>query len=78
MSRYPQRVTKAKAAPRASPAPGNLPANIGPAIPLGGQRKKDPATNQKEIVIDIAALHGKGYPAPVALNTGDPAMNKNN
>ena len=78
MSRYPQRVTKAKVAPRASPAPGNLPANIGPAIPLGGQRKKDPVTNQKEIVIDIAALHGKGYPAPVALNTGDPAMNKNN
>ena len=78
MSRYPQRVTKTKVAPRASPAPGNLPANIGPAIPLGGQRKKDPATNQKEIVIDIAALHGKGYPAPVALNTGDSAMNKNN
>ena len=25
---------------------------------------------QKEIVIEIAALKGKGYPAPVALNTG--------
>jgi hypothetical protein len=25
---------------------------------------------QKEIVIQIAALRGKGYPAPVALDTG--------
>jgi lipoprotein-anchoring transpeptidase ErfK/SrfK len=25
---------------------------------------------QKEVVIEIAALQGKGYPAPVALNTG--------
>ena len=28
------------------------------------------AKNQKEIVIEIAALKGKGYPAPVALDTG--------
>jgi hypothetical protein len=26
--------------------------------------------NQKEVVIEIAALAGKGYPAPVALDTG--------
>ena len=26
--------------------------------------------NQKEIVIEIGALKGKGYPAPVALDTG--------
>ncbi len=40
--------------------------------------KKSPATktmaraakNQKEIVIEIAALTGKGYPAPVDLDTG--------
>jgi hypothetical protein len=40
--------------------------------------KKSPATkpipragkNQKEIVIEIAALKGKGYPAPVDLDTG--------
>jgi hypothetical protein len=25
---------------------------------------------QKEVVIDVAALHGKGYPAPVNLDTG--------
>jgi lipoprotein-anchoring transpeptidase ErfK/SrfK len=28
------------------------------------------AKNQKEIVIEIGALKGKGYPAPVALDTG--------
>lgn len=28
------------------------------------------AKNQKEIVIEIAALKGKGYPAPVAFDTG--------
>jgi lipoprotein-anchoring transpeptidase ErfK/SrfK len=28
------------------------------------------AKNQKEVVIEIAALAGKGYPAPVALDTG--------
>jgi lipoprotein-anchoring transpeptidase ErfK/SrfK len=29
-----------------------------------------PTKNQKEIVIEIAALQGKGYPAPVAFDTG--------
>jgi hypothetical protein len=28
--------------------------------------------NRKEIVIDIASLSGKGYPAPKDLNTGAP------
>jgi len=28
--------------------------------------------NQKEIVIDVASLNGKGYPAPKDLNTGAP------
>ena len=35
------------------------------------------AKNQKEIVIEIGALQGKGYPSPVALDTGSgktPAM----
>jgi len=26
--------------------------------------------NQKEIVVEIGALQGKGYPAPVAFDTG--------
>ena len=34
-------------------------------------KKTNPAAkNQKEIVIEIGALQGKGYPAPVALDTG--------
>jgi hypothetical protein len=28
------------------------------------------AKNQKEVVIEIEALRGKGYPSPVALDTG--------
>jgi hypothetical protein len=28
------------------------------------------AKNQKEIVIEIGALQGKGYPSPVAFDTG--------
>ena len=28
------------------------------------------AKSQKEIVIEIGALKGKGYPAPVAFDTG--------
>ena len=31
---------------------------------------------QKEIVIEIAALRGKGYPAPVAFDTGGGAAKK--
>jgi hypothetical protein len=42
------------------------------------RQKKSPATktmpraakNQKEIVIEIAELKGKGYPTPVDLDTG--------
>ena len=33
-------------------------------------RKTTVAKNQKEIVIEIGALQGKGYPSPVALDTG--------
>jgi len=35
-----------------------------------GKKTTAVAKNQKEIVIEIAALNGKGYPAPVALDTG--------
>jgi len=48
------------------------------ASPANSKDKKSSATkkspraarNQKEIVIEIAALQGKGYPAPVDLDTG--------
>lgn len=33
-------------------------------------KEKRPAKNQKEVVIEIARLIGKGYPAPVDLDTG--------
>lgn len=32
--------------------------------------EKKIAKNQKEIVVELAGLHGKGYPAPVNLDTG--------
>ncbi|HJZ81526.1 MAG TPA: L,D-transpeptidase [Pyrinomonadaceae bacterium] len=35
-----------------------------------GKNQKAVARNQKEIVIEIAALKGKGYPAPASLDTG--------
>ena len=43
------------------PAPGAKPADV---------RETKTIKGQKEVVIDIAALRGKGYPAPVNLNTG--------
>jgi hypothetical protein len=41
----------------------------------GGTKSESPKVTrtikgQKEVVIDIAALHGEGYPAPVELNAG--------
>jgi lipoprotein-anchoring transpeptidase ErfK/SrfK len=53
-----------------------------PAVPPGsslslaesksnaGKKPTAIAKNQKEVVIEIAALQGKGYPAPVDLDTG--------
>ena len=72
MSRYPKKAAKAKPTIAASPSPTNSPSAV-PTEP----RKKDTPANQKEIVIDIAALRGKGYPMPVALNTGGATAIKN-
>jgi len=33
-------------------------------------KKPTVVKNQKEVVIEIAALKGKGYPSPVAFDTG--------
>ena len=74
MSRYPKNSAKAKLTKSsAAPSPLNSPANTKSAIASVESYKKETTANQKEIVIDIAALRGKGYPAPVALNTGSPA-----
>lgn len=37
---------------------------------VAGQKPPAVVKNQKEIVIEIAALQGKGYPSPVAFDTG--------
>lgn len=55
-----------------------LPQSAGPSPSPTTSEKKSAATkatpratkNQKEIVIEIAALKGKGYPAPADLDTG--------
>jgi hypothetical protein len=56
---------------------GSLSTSPSPAAsPFPADKKstgaKTPRTskNQKEVVIEVAALAGKGYPAPVALDTG--------
>lgn len=41
-----------------------------PAAKAAAARTARINKNQKEVVIEIAALAGKGYPAPVALDTG--------
>jgi hypothetical protein len=64
----------AQTAPLATPSPAKQSASASPMT----SEKKSTATkatpratkNQKEIVIEIAALKGKGYPAPVDLDTG--------
>ncbi len=72
----------ADGAPDASPSPtaeaGNKNANNKNANNKNANNKTDAESGkvtrtvkgQKEIVIQIAALRGKGYPAPVALDTG--------
>ena len=79
MSRYPKRAPKARSQKtNPSKSLGNLPAVLDFTIASLDSRQKEAGANQKEIVIDIAALRGKGYPAPVALNTGSPIAGKNN
>jgi hypothetical protein len=41
--------------------------------PVSKGRAIQGAKGAKEVVIDVAALHGKGYPAPVALDDGQPS-----
>ena len=71
MSRHPQSTAAAKSATIApSPASGTTPttnkADKNTAVP----KAKPIAKNQKEVVIEIAALKGKGYPAAVNFDTG--------
>ena len=58
--------------PKESPSPIASPRSSSPAERKSNSGKKTTAVvkNQKEVVIEIAALKGKGYPSPVAFDTG--------
>ena len=84
MSRHPQKETATSKT--AVNAPGKAAGNVSPAASplaaanatpdkaekkLAAVRVKTPiGKNQKEVVIELAVLKGKGYPAPVNLDTG--------
>ena len=60
---------------RGNPADGQPAASPTPTPGKGANRNTNvretkTVKGQKEVVIDIAALRGKGYPAPVSLDTG--------
>lgn len=71
MSRHPKPVAISKLSPGASPAasPNTTPDKTDKKAGAA-QVKKPIGKNQKEVVIELAALKGKGYPAPVNLDTG--------
>ena len=58
--------------PKASPSANPAARSFSPAErkASASTKMKTIAKNQKEVVIEIAALQGKGYPAPVAFDTG--------
>jgi type II secretory pathway pseudopilin PulG len=56
--------------PSASPGPAADNKNKSKNANTGGERVTRTVKGRKEIVLDIAALQGKGYPAPVNLDTG--------
>ena len=69
MSLHPKKI----ATPKPTPMPTNL--NAADRKAFAAERKAEAERqrklrNQKEIVIDIPSLRGKGYPAPKDLNTG--------
>jgi hypothetical protein len=57
---------------QAAPSPKGLANSSSTAAEKKATATKTPRAvkNQKEIAIEIAALKGKGYPAPVDLDTG--------
>jgi L,D-transpeptidase ErfK/SrfK len=61
--------TSAAASPEASPASKSTKDKTEKTVNVT-KSKKAIGKNQKEIVIELVALKGKGYPAPVNLDTG--------
>ena len=68
MSRNPQSATDVKASP--SPASAASPPAIKTEKKVAVAKAKPIGKNQKEVVIEIAALKGKGYPVAVNFDTG--------
>jgi hypothetical protein len=66
------KIVRPATVPQPSPAPSISPLAANTAADKKAVAAKKPARkkNVKEIVIEIAALSGKGYPAPVELDTG--------
>jgi hypothetical protein len=62
-------VSTATAKPGASPVANANPKAADKKV-AAAHAKKPVGKNQKEVVIELAALSGKGYPAPVNLDTG--------
>jgi Uncharacterized protein conserved in bacteria len=64
----------AQATPSVKVTPNDRRASASPSASPGKSTTKKPlprvTKNQKEVVIEIAGLSGKGYPAPVDLDTG--------
>src|SRR5215813_3114262 len=60
---------------KSTPRPANVSRSSNANQAVAGQNAKNakakrPVKNQKEVVIEIARLSGKGYPGPVDLDTG--------
>jgi lipoprotein-anchoring transpeptidase ErfK/SrfK len=70
MSRHPQPSASSKASPDASPASKTEATPKQVDKKTSAQKQKPIGKNQKEVVIELAALQGKGYPAAVNLDTG--------
>jgi L,D-transpeptidase ErfK/SrfK len=68
MSPHPQKAMASRATV-SPPAEANAKAT-GKKV-AAAHAKKPVGKNQKEVVIELAALNGKGYPAPVNLDTGN-------
>jgi len=62
----PTALTKENPSPVASPGSSSLVARKSSS----GKKPTAVVKNQKDVVIEIAALKGKGYPSPVAFDTG--------
>jgi len=67
MSLHPKKLA-AKSSPAVSSSPTSSPDKTAKNAPTPKPAK--PIKNQKEVVIELAELSGKGYPAAVALDTG--------